>query len=162
VRGVVNELNRLVERLTEGVRGRARVVVSADHGLLDASVSARHAIKPSDELFGALRFASSGDDRVLYLHVRPGAEERFRQRFKAQYGDRFYLISVDEAEQYQLFGPGPIAPAIRERFGDFVVISSGVDVIEYVPTARVGRRVDLNAFHSGLSPDEMRVPLIVV
>ncbi len=161
VRAVLNELSQAVERLACGVGRRGRIVLAADHGFLDAPVSARHAIKPSPELFSLLRFASSGDDRVLYFHLRDGSAERLRERLKGQFGDRFLLISVDEAEEHGLFGPGPLAANVRERFGDVVLISSGVDVIEYVPTARVGRRVDLNAFHSGLSPEEMRVPLVI-
>jgi len=162
VRSAVNELNRIVERVAEGVAGKARIVLAADHGLLDASVTARHWIKPSEHLFSAVRASPSGDDRVLYFHLREGVAERFRGWLKAQYDDRFLLVSIDEAEELQLFGPGPIAPRVRERFGDLLMISAGPDVIEYVPTAGIGRRVDLNAYHSGLSPAEMRVPLVVV
>ncbi|HEX5415092.1 MAG TPA: alkaline phosphatase family protein, partial [Chloroflexota bacterium] len=161
VRSAVHELNRCLVALAEGVAGRARVVVAADHGLLDAPVTARHWIKPTEQLISAVREPLSGDDRVLYFHVRDGAEDRLRAWLKAHYGDRFFLLSVAEAEDLQLFGPGPAAPAVRERFGDLLLLSTGVDVIEYVPTARIGRRVDLNAFHSGLSPAEMRVPLVV-
>jgi hypothetical protein len=162
VQAVVNELNVVVERIARCTSDRARIVVAADHGLIDTPVAARHSFRPSADLFSMLRYGSSGDDRVLYFHLRDGAEERLRKRFKTQYGDRFFLITVAEAEELQLFGPGPIAPAVRDRFGDVVLISAGPDVIEYVLTGHVGRRVDLNAFHSGLNPGEMRVPLIVV
>lgn len=162
VRSAVNELNRFVAMLAEGVAGQARIVLAADHGLLDASVTARHWIKPSEQLFSAVRHSLSGDDRVLYFHLRDGVEERFRAWLKAQYGDRFLLLSLAEAEELELFGPGPISPVVRERFGDLLMVSAGADVIEYVPTARIGRRVDLNAFHSGLSPAEMRVPLVLI
>jgi hypothetical protein len=162
VLALVNELSRVVEQLAHGLDGRARIVVAADHGMLDSPVSARNGFKPSADIFDALRFGPTGDDRVLYFHLREGAEERFRRRVKAQYRDRFYVITVAEAEQLQLFGPGPIAPNVRDRFGDLVMISSGVDMIEYAPGGHVGHRVDLNAFHSGLSPAEMLVPLIVI
>ena len=162
VRAVLNELNRIVERLAAAIGSNTRIVLSADHGLLDASVTARQWIRPSDDVFGTLRYPPSGDDRVLYFHLRDGVEDRLRQKLKAQYGDRFFLLSVAEAEAQQLFGPGPISSRVRDRFGDFVLISSGVDVIEYVPGSRIGRRVDLNAYHSGLSPSEMRVPLVIV
>jgi hypothetical protein len=161
VRSAVNELNRFVATLAEGVAGRARIILAADHGLLDASVTARHWIKANEQLFSAVRHSLSGDDRVLYFHLRDGAEERFRAWLKAQYGDRFLLLSLGEAEELQLFGPDPVCPTVRDRFGDLIMISAGADVIEYVPTARIGRRVDLNAFHSGLSPAEMRVPLVI-
>lgn len=162
VRGILSEVSRVIERLAVGLGGRGRIVLSADHGLLDASVSARFWIRPTGDFFSTLRFTPSGDDRVLYFHLHAGVEDRFRHWLKAQYDDRFLSITVSEAEQLQLFGPGPISPRVRERFGDLVLISSGSNVIEYVPKGRIGRRVDLNAFHSGLSPAEMRVPLIIV
>jgi hypothetical protein len=162
VRAIVNELSRVVEQLAGGLDGRARIVVAADHGMLDSPVSARNGFKPSSDIFDALRFGPTGDDRVLYFHLREGAEERFRRRVKAQYGDRFYVITVAEAERLQLFGPDPIESNVRDRFGDLVMISGGVDMIEYAPGGHIGHRVDLNAFHSGLSPSEMRVPLIVI
>ncbi len=162
VRSVVNELDREIERLAQGVEGRARIVVSADHGLLDTPVTAKHHFKPSADLFGTLQCGPSGDDRLLYFRLQDGAEDRFRERIKAHYGDRFLLITIEEAERYGLFGPGPISPVVRDRFGDLLLISAGVDVVEYVLTGQIGRRVDLNAYHSGLNPVEMRVPLIVV
>ena len=162
VRAVVNELDRFVEQLAESLGGRARIVVTADHGLLDAPVAARHAFKPAADFLNQLRYGSSGDDRVLYFHVRDSEDELLGQRLKSLYDDRFLLISVAEAEQHQLFGPGPISPRVRDRFGDALLISSGADVIEHVRAGQVSRRADLNAFHSGLSPSELRVPLVVV
>jgi hypothetical protein len=162
VRAVLNELDREIERLADNVGGRARIVVAADHGLLDTGDSYKHAFKPSTDLFGTLRSGPSGDDRVLYFHLQSGAEERFIEWVKPHYGNRFFLISVDDAERHHLFGPEPIAPAVRGRFGEVMLLSKGTDVIEYVLSGQIGRRVDLNAFHSGLSPAEMQVPLIVV
>src|SRR5439155_16170752 len=42
VRAIVNELSRVVEQLAGGLDGRARIVVAADHGMLDSPVSARN------------------------------------------------------------------------------------------------------------------------
>jgi hypothetical protein len=162
VRAIVNELEVAVERLAAGVDGHARIVVAADHGMVDAPINAKHHFKPSPDLFGTLRWGPSGDDRVMYFHLQPGAEARFRDLLAAHYGDRFALLTVGEAEALELFGPGPISPLVRDRFGDLILISTGADVIEYILTGQVGKRVDLNAYHSGLTPGEMRVPLIVV
>lgn len=162
VRAVVGEMNGVVERLAADVGRSARVVLCADHGLLNAPVSARHSLKPTADLFNLLRCTPSGDDRVQYFHLCEGAEERLRERLKAQFGDSFLLLAVGEAEEEGLFGPEPISPRVRDRFGDLLFVSRGADVVEYVPSRQVGRRVDLNAYHSGLSADEMRVPLIIV
>ena len=97
----------------------------------------------------------------MFLHVRDGARERLRQRFRARYGDRFCLITIEEAEQIELFGPGPLAPHARARLGNLIVVSSGVDVIEYVPAGSIDRVLSIAAHHSGLSPAEMRAPLVI-
>src|SRR5262249_37348191 len=145
VRAILGELDVAVERMAGKVaRYRSRIVVAADHGMSDAPVTAKHHFKPSADLFGTLRWGPSGDDRLLYFHLRDGAEERFRELIKAHYGDRFLLISIEEAEQIHLFGPGPISPLVRERFGDLLLLSSGADVIEYVLAGQIGKRVDLN------------------
>ena len=78
------------------------------------------------------------------------------------YGERFFIISIEEAECLELFGPGPLSARARERLGDLIVISSGADVIEYVPSGSIDRLLSITAHHSGLTPAEMRVPLVVV
>ena len=161
VRAAVFGLDRELDRLATRLGGRARIVLTADHGLLDTPIVARHWLRPTADLFEALLFPPSGDARVMFLHVRDGARERLRQRFRARYGDRFCLITIEEAEQIELFGPGPLAPHARARLGDLIVVSSGVDVIEYVPAGSIDRVLSIAAHHSGLSPAEMRAPLVI-
>jgi hypothetical protein len=157
----IAEVGREVERLARLLGGRGRIVLTADHGLLDTPVTARHYLRPSAGLFEALRFPPSGDSRVLYLHVQPGAADRARAWFHHHYGDRFLVISTDEAEQLELFGPGPLSLHTRARLGDLIVLSTGVDVLDYAP-GKVDRLASVVAHHSGLTPAEMRVPLIVL
>jgi hypothetical protein len=161
VRAAVSGLAHAIERLVHRLDGRARLVLTADHGLLDTPVAARHWLRPSADLFGALRFPPSGDARAMFLHVRDGAADQLRGRFRARYGDRFCIITVEEAEAIGLLGPGPVAPAARGRLGNLIVISSGVDIIEYVPSGSIDRALSIAAHHSGLSPAEMRVPLVI-
>jgi hypothetical protein len=162
VRGAILDLNREVESLMTRLGGRARLVLTADHGLLDTPMLARHWLRPTAALLGALRYPPTGDARVMYLHARPGAGDALHQRFKERYGDRFLLLTIDEAESIELFGPGRLSAATRARLGDVMAISSGADVIEYVPAGSIDRVLSIASHHSGLTPAEMRVPLIVV
>jgi hypothetical protein len=162
VNHALNDADKQLARLASGVSGKARIVATADHGLLDAPSGARHTLRPNRQLLPLLRFPPSGDARVMYLHTRDWAAERVRRLFERRFGDRFIIISVDEAESLELFGPGQLAPTTRERMGDLIAISSGVDMIEYNPARGVGKSVQLNSHHSGLSPEEMRIPLVIV
>ena len=135
---------------------RGRIVVTADHGLLDTRPDAAHTVTDSDPLVRTLRHPPSGDVRALYMHCRDGMEPETREVFRERLGGRFFLVGVDEAESLELFGPGPIPPETRRRVGDLIAISRGADVIQHLPYASpmVGQ-------HSGLTPDEMMIPLIV-
>ena len=157
----VGELDRELQRLEEGLDGRGRIVMSADHGFLDSPEGAKHRIRPSDALMTALRSTPSGDARVLYLHVRAGAEGLVRSFFEERCDGRFYVITTEEAEGLGLFGPGPLSPQTRDRVGDVVVVSKGADVIEYRPAGGVGKFMHQASHHSGLTPAEMRVPLVL-
>jgi hypothetical protein len=161
VRAALRELGLQMERLAAGLSGHGRIVLSADHGLLDAPVNARHRLIPSYDLMAALRFPPSGDARVLYFHLRNGADSGTLQTLGQHLGERFLLISVDEAEGLELFGPDPISTLTRSRLGDLIAISKGHDVIEYEPAGVIGRVMLEAAAHSGLTPSEMRVPLVL-
>lgn len=161
VRAAVVGLDRALERLATRLNGRARLVLTADHGLLDTPVVARHWLRPGHDIFRGLAFPPSGDARVMYLHVRDGEHDGIRRRFREHYGERFFLISTEEAEQLELFGPGPLTAWVRRRLGDLIVISSGADVLEYVPAGSIDRLMAVTSHHSGLTPAEMRIPLVV-
>lgn len=51
---------------------------------------------------------------------------------------------------------------IAARLGGFLALSDGVDVIEYVWAGGTTRTLSSIAHHSGLTPAEMRVPLLLL
>jgi hypothetical protein len=161
VRGALMEVDVALARLHTEVGGKCRIVMTADHGLKDTPVSARHTLRPSQELLPLLRFPPSGDARVMYLHLWDWARERVRRHFQSKFGDRFHLITVDEADALRLFGPEPLSAETRNRMGDLVSISAGADMLEYHGERGPGHSVKLNCHHSGLTPEEMRVPLAI-
>ena len=62
-------LERLLEGLADRLSGRARIVVTADHGGLDADGERIHLLKASDPIVRLLRREPSGDSRAVYFHV---------------------------------------------------------------------------------------------
>ena len=158
VREALMELDAGLARLHSDLGGMGTIVMTADHGLKDTPVSARHTLGLSREL---LRFPPSGDARVMYLHVRDRARERVRRHFQHKFGDRFHLITVDEADALRLFGPETLSAETRNRMGDLVAISAGADVLECHAEPGPGQGVTMNCHHSGLTPEEMRVPLAI-
>ena len=98
----------------------------------------------------------------MYLHLHDGTEQQVRGRFRQRFGERFLLITVGEPEEQGLFGPGPISCTTKKRLGDLLVVSRGADIIAYRPPGTVPSILQEVSHHSGLTPHEMRVPLIVV
>ena len=78
-----------------------------------------------------------------------------------RFGDAFMLLATDDVERLRLLGPDPISTHTRARIGDFTAIARGAAVLEYTPTGQPGPVLKTVATHSGLTPQEMRIPLIV-
>ncbi len=155
-------LSESLEDLADELAGTARtwrLIGTADHGHLDLGPHLE--LAPTDSLMEQLRFAPSGDMRVQFWHVREGSTERFASAFRSRFGESFYILAAQAAEELELFGPGRWSDEMRERSGDFVSISRGRAALRYagIPGSNGYRR--MRSGHSGLSPAEMRVPLIV-
>ena len=158
---VLIEADREMGRLHTAVGSKARVVVTADHGFLDAPPPNRLTLGPSGKLQPLLRFPPSGDARVMYLHTWNWARERVRRYFERRFEDRLIVLDAEDAIAIGLFGPGQPSDDARERIGDLVAISAGPDILEYNERRGPGRMAQLNSHHSGLSPQEMRIPLVI-
>ena len=156
VMGIDSEL----ERLATALAGRARIVVTADHGLIDVPKPDQALILSGDAMLELLVVPPSGDARMPIFHVNVGKREAFASMFRERYGDRFILLDVEEAEKLELFGPGPMSPVARRRFGDFIGIPFKAATLAYHPPHKALGDLYL-AVHAGLSPEEMTVPLCV-
>jgi hypothetical protein len=92
------------------------------------------------------------------FHVHQAARRDFAEQFLARFGDRMVLVSIDEAEQMELFGPGPFSPRARPRFGDFIAFPYRPVTLAYHGLNKPLGELFL-AVHAGLSPQEMWVPM---
>jgi len=104
----------------------------------------------------------SGDARVLFFHLRDGDRDAFENVFRKRFGERFLLVSVEDALGLGLFGPPPASPELSARLGDLMAVADGVNVIEYVWAGGTSRTLSSIAHHSGLTPAELRVPLVLL
>lgn len=160
---VTRELDSEVRRLAEQMPAETRVVMTADHGLLDRDESQAHEIEPKDPMVGYLKREPWGDGRAVQFDVREDDSERFSDTFRERFGDGFYLVTTEEAERLELYGPGAISPQARRRLGTHVAVSRGADVIHFLYPKKTSREyLPKVSEHSGLTPSEMLVPLVVV
>lgn len=139
----------------------SRLVVTADHGHLDVGPGEYHPIAPGAPILATLRCPPSGDVRTLYWHVRPGEDDAFRQCFERDYGQHAFLLSTDQVEQLGLFGPEPLSEETRARVGDYTSIAIGGVIMRWSGAPDEDRFKQQRSHHSGLSEQEMRIPLIL-
>ncbi|MCH8064115.1 MAG: alkaline phosphatase family protein [Chloroflexi bacterium] len=155
------DADSLMGDLAKGLPDKARLVMTADHGLLDCRESRVLRISPSDEMIKCLKHPPAGDRRVMHFDVRRDSMDRFTSLFLDAAGDSFALITLEEAEEIELFGPGPMSPETRARIGSHVALSLGEAAFYYPEGDREGKAAAMVSHHSGLSPDEMRIPLVI-
>lgn len=152
-------IDALLETLYRELAGRARLVVSADHGQIFVPIERQYDLSDDTMLLSLLETPPTGEGRNPIFHVRPGEEERFRKLFAERVNDGFLLITPDDAEELRLFGPGRLSPAARTRLGTFIGIALSSSAVRYFSPGK--ERFRHLGYHGGLSAEEMRVPLVV-
>jgi hypothetical protein len=154
------ELSRLADALADVGKGGARVVISADHGLIDVPPSEQVMLRDGDPLLEMLRVPPTGDARMPIFHVKPDRPQPFAAAFGERFGDRMVLLTTDQADSMRLFGSGPMTGVARRRFGDFIAFPFRPAALAYAPVT-ANSNAPYIGLHGGLSPEEMRIPLIL-
>ena len=152
----LERVDKAIERLAMHLPSSARLLLTADHGHLDGPT---HEILPTHPLVEHLLHEPWGDAREMHFAVMPGRDEVFEADFREKYGEYAFLLTVDEVESLELLGPGRIEDVTRRRLGTHLAISRGPDAFTYRSKSDSMKFI---GYHSGLTPDEMLVPLIVV
>ena len=152
------EINRLL--LPALQKNDYNLVITADHGQTAAKKFIK--INGKSEIMKYLVGPPWGDARVIFMDAMHGKGEALRKSFEKNYGDKMLLFESDQLIRTGIFGKKKANEAIRYRFGSHIAIAKGNNVIDYEYPYEVPRhRVSKPGVHSGLSRDEMEVPLIV-
>ena len=157
----VLRVNQELQRLAKGLPASARLMMTADHGLLDAPKEGIHIIMAYDELGELLQGRPSGDSRIRCFRVAPEDRAEFASRFQHRFGDRFVLTTADEAEDSELLGPGKLSDVTRARLGDLIAIALADDVLGYRTGSETENKAPQRSHHSGFSAAEIEIPLVL-
>ena len=160
-RSVLADLQGMLLELGEALPDDTRMVLTADHGLIDLDRERRVAMFDGDPLLDCLRTVPSGEGRTPQFHVQSGRETELIERLRERCGDAMAVLSQDEAEALRLFGPEPLSSHARRRFGDYLGIALAPTSVAYFKSADSSGLKHIG-IHGGMSPDEVRIPLIVV
>ena len=153
--GLEEQLGGLADELA----GLARIVIAADHGLVDVPAERTLILEEDDPILSHLLCPPTGEPTVLLCHVKQGREEAFLSVFAERFGEAFVFITPEEADRLRLFGPEPLAPVTRQRLGSLIGLAPAPAALYFRP--KVGEFHVHVGVHAGLTPQEMTIPLIL-
>jgi predicted AlkP superfamily pyrophosphatase or phosphodiesterase len=149
-------IDRAAELLFDRLPSHARLLVTADHGMLDVPESAKIDYDSEPLLSDGVELVA-GEPRVRYLHVAPGQLDAVRSRWAELLGDRMAILTRDEAIGRGWFGP-MVSDAARSRIGDLIAVS--VSDVAVVRRKAESRNSTLVGHHGALTDAELLVPLL--
>jgi hypothetical protein len=135
------------------------VVLTADHGFIDAPPEHLIDLDAHPRLTALLAQPLSGERRVAYCHLRDGADAAFRQYVEDELGHAAELIPRETLLASGWLGPGTPHPRLAERVGDYALVMRGDWTIkDWLPGEK---RHPMIGVHAGLTADEMLIPLVM-
>jgi len=135
------------------------LVVGADHGFIDTPKSQALELSDFPALARLLRLPLTGEPRVAFCHVVPGAADEFMTLARGALGSSADVRPGRELIEAGWFGPGKRHPRLEQRVGDVVLVMREHATIKdrvagEKPHPMIGN-------HGGATEDEMVVPLVV-
>lgn len=148
------------EQLRDALPAAARLLVIADHGMVDAPADGRIDVDSGAGAEAGLRDGVplvGGEARFRHLYCRGGAVEDVVATWRGVLGERATVLTRDEAVAQGWFGP--LDAGVRARVGDVVVAARGD--LALLATEGFPYEDRLIGMHGSLTEAEMLVPLLV-
>lgn len=150
-------LDRNLERaLGDREPGDTLVILTADHGHANVDPTRLIDLEADLELRALLRNPIAGEPRLVFLHTDRAAE--VTRYLEQAYPGTFLLLDREEAIAAGLFGRGDPTLA-RKRIGEVIALigdDRGASVVRVD-----GQVVRHRGSHGGMTPDEMRIPVLL-
>ena len=156
IRDIDNAITELRSKLNADT---TKIIFSSDHGHRNAKT--KYTINRKDSINWYLSSPPSGDLRISFYHVRKEFEDDFKKEFIARFGKDFVLIPSIQLNNLRLFGPDKLTKETLSRVGTFTAISLGEAVLRYIDSDTNDYFMKQESHHSGLSVDEMTIPLSI-
>ena len=144
------------EQLRETLPPSVRLVVVADHGMVDSSPASRVDVDEHAELRDGVALLG-GEARFRHLYCHNGAVADVVDAWTSVLGPRATVLTRAQAIERGWFGP--VAPSVLPRLGDVVVAAH--DDLAVLSSVDFPYESSLVGLHGSLTPDEMLIPLLV-
>ncbi len=144
------------EQLRDALPSYARLLVVADHGMVDCP-SGRRVDLDDDPAYRDGVVLIGGEARFRHVYCAGGAVDDVAARWRGLLGDRASVLTRDEAIARGWFGA--VSAPVLPRLGDVMVAARGNWGL-FSP-ADFPYELRLVGLHGSLTPVEMRVPVLV-
>ncbi|MGE2833231.1 alkaline phosphatase family protein [Mycobacterium sp. SMC-4] len=153
----LRQVDRLVESIVEDLPSGGLLAVVADHGMIALDRAQTVDADRSEALLDGVA-ALGGEVRARHVYVRDGALDDVLAAWRAELGERAWVVARDDAVSAGWFGPR-VTDEVLRRVGDVVAAargSAGVlrETAEPVESSLVGQ-------HGSLTDAEQRIPLLL-
>jgi Type I phosphodiesterase / nucleotide pyrophosphatase len=149
-------IDRAMGRLVASVPSDTAVIITADHGMVDAPHALRIDLAHDGELAAGVRHVG-GEFRAPQLYCEEGAVPDVLATWRERVGERARVLSRSEAIAQGWFGP--VDPHVLERIGHVVVAMRDNFAIVDSRTARP-ELLALLGLHGSLTHEEVSIPLL--
>ncbi len=146
-----------LDQLPSHLQKDTLLIMTADHGLIDTPKNPVYDLRYHPQLLESLHIKPTGENRLAFMHIRPGYETRVRNYLEKTWPGDFTLMSADQVIKSGLFGPGEAYGRLSERMGDLVVLSNNSSYLWWTE-----KENPLFGRHGGLMPEEMLVPFFAL
>jgi len=144
------------EQLRETLPDAVRLVVVADHGMVDSPPESRLDVADEPHLLDGVALLG-GEARFRHLYCRGGAVDDVLACWQGRLGDRAEVLTRDDAFARGWFGA--VDPHVRPRIGDVMVACR--DDFSVMSSEAFPYETTLVGLHGSLTSAEMLVPVLV-
>ncbi|MBM9460235.1 alkaline phosphatase family protein [Nocardioides sp. zg-536] len=144
------------EQLREALPADRRLLVIADHGMVDVPATSRIDLAEHDDLRSGVALIG-GEARFRHLYCSGGAVPDVLSTWREVLGTRAEVLSRAEAIGRGWFGP--VDPSVLPRIGDVVVACHGD--LAVLSTEGFPYEARLIGMHGSLTADEMLIPVLL-
>ena len=144
------------ESVREALDPGTRLVVVADHGMVDAAETSRIDVDEHPELTDGVALLG-GEARFRHVYCRAGAVDDVAAAWRGMLADRAEVLTRQEAFSRGWFGE--VSPQVIPRIGDVVVACRSDHAV--LSSVAFPYEASLIGMHGSLTPVEMLVPVLV-
>lgn len=155
------ELDRELEKFLKSIKNKnTKIIITADHGLVDVPKSKKIKINDHPKLANTLSVPICGDLRYAYCFVKSSKKKEFEKYVKTNLKKYCTLYKSKDFVKKGYFGLEKPSNEFLERIGEYIIIMKDNYAIYQKLVGEKGKYSI--GEHGGFSKDEMIVPLILI